>query len=366
MAMKLCEQDNGVAVYQVTENPGIKSNIYCEIPWCSADSRYFVYDQQTGNTPNSSEYILCEFGTWKTQPLGSGIRPTMSHTGKFYYCTHTEAGVQEMRRVNLATAAQEAIWEFPGDFQCRGWAVSRDERYLVYDILLSYDPQRFAIECVDREAGTTETIHQDPFIWNPHTQFEPGTGRQVLVQHNRGSTFEPDGTMVHRFGPEGNSIIILDVPTGKVTRLQLGRPHTPGTTGHEAWIGDTGEILVSVRTEDDFTPENGNLLGIRPGQPHRVVARGYQFIHVGTSVCGRFFSSDDLPTTDVVIGSIQTGKNVVVCQSAASFEPFGSQYTHPHPYLSPDLKWVVFNSDCSGEPQLHAASIPGEMIESLA
>ena len=122
MAITLQEQDNGVTVYQVTENPGIKSNIYCEISWCSADSRYFVYDQQTGDgARNPSEYILCEFGTWKTERLGEGIRPTMSHTGIFYYRTRTENGVQELRRVDLTTGVQDALWEFPEDFQPRGW-----------------------------------------------------------------------------------------------------------------------------------------------------------------------------------------------------------------------------------------------------
>ena len=366
MAITLQEQDNGVTVYQVTENPGIKSNIYCEISWCSADSRYFVFDQQTGDgARNPSEYILCEFGTWKTERLGEGIRPTMSHTGIFYYRTRTENGVQELRCVDLATGVQDALWEFPEDFQPRGWvAVSRDERYLVYGTLVSYDPQHFTIERVDRQAGVTETLYEDPDIWNPHTQFEPGKGRSVLVQHNRGSQFGADGTRILRYGPEGNTIFILDVETGEVTRLQLGRPHTPGTTGHEAWIGDTGEILVSVHPDDDFTVEKGNLLAVGPDQPARVVSRGYHFLHVGTSVCGRFFSCDDRPTTDVVIGSIATGKTAVICCSETSFG--AEQYTHPHPYLSPDLKWVVFSSDRSGEPQLHAARVPSDIVEGLA
>ena len=103
--------------------------------------------------------------------------------------------------------------------------------------------------------------------------------------------------------------------------------------------------------------------GVRAGEPASVVSRGYRFSHVGTSVCGNFFSCDDGPTADVVIGSIRTGKNAVVCHSGSSFGR--AQNTHPHPYLTPDLKWVIFNSDRSGEPQIHAATVPDGMIEEL-
>ena len=156
---------------------------------------------------------------------------------------------------------------------------------------------------------------------------------------------------------------LVGVPDGKGTRLQVGPPYTPAITGHESWIGDTKEILLSVRAEGAYTPEKGNLLGVRAGAPPRVVSKGYRFSHVGTSVCGRFFSCDDGPTADVVIGSIRTGKNAVVCRSKSSFGR--EQNTHPHPYLSPDLKWVVFNSDRSGEPQVHVGTVPPGMIEDL-
>ncbi len=365
MAIKLREEGNGFTVYQVTENPGIKSNIYCEIPWCSPDSRYFVYDQRTdGGDRNPNEYFCCEFGTWRTQSIGKGIRPTMSLQGTFYYRANVEGGGQEMRRVDLATGEQETLWEFPESFEPRGWvAVSRDERYLVYGTLISYEPARFTIDRVDRQAGTTETIHEDPFIWNPHTQFEPGKGRTVLVQHNRGSKFEADGTRVLRYGPEGNTIFILNVENGDVERLQLGEPHTSGTTGHEAWIAETGDILVSVRPDERFSIEKGNLIRVSPGKPPEIASNGYHFMHVGTSVCGKYFSCDDRPTTDVVIGSVATGKTAVICCSETSFG--SEQYTHPHPYLSPDLKWTVFSSDRSGQPQLHAATVPPDILASL-
>ncbi len=53
----------------------------------------------------------------------------------------------------------------------------------------------------------------------------------------------------------------------------------------------------------------------------------------------------------------------MVCESKASL---GSpQNTHPHPYLTPDLRWVIFNSDRGGFPHIHAASIPEGLLKGL-
>ena len=365
MAIRIGKQDTGSVVYQATEESLSKSNIYCELPYCSADSGVFVYERRNPeHAPNSTEYVICEFGTWEMQIGGRGLGgPAITHEGMLYYRRVVGEVAQELVRLNLSTGESEVIFEFPDGLQPRGLGtMSPGERYYAYGVTLSYDPQMFGIELVDLTAGTREVINTDPDICNPHTQFEPSEGKQVMVQHNRGCEFLPDGTRVKLVGEEGATEYLLDVPDGKVTRLQVGPPYTPGITGHESWIGDTKEILFSVRATGDYAPEKGNLLAVRAGAPPRVVSKGYRFSHVGTSRCGRFFSCDDGPTGDVVVGSIRTGKNAVICHSESSFGR--AQNTHPHPYLSPDLKWVVFNSDRSGEPQVHVATVPPEVIRS--
>jgi len=95
-----------------------------------------------------------------------------------------------------------------------------------------------------------------------------------------------------------------------------------------------------------------------------VVARGYAFNHLGVSNCGRYFIADDWRAPcKLVAGSIRTGRTAVVCASKASMR--GPQNTHPHAYFSPDLKWVIYNSDRSGFPHIYAARLPEGLIESL-
>ena len=336
MAIEVEALDNGVVVYQVTDDSREKCNIYCEQPYCSADSRMFVYEQKRPeSTPNDTEYVMCEFGSWKTEILGRGLRaPGMSHAGIFYYRHVIPGKCQELTRVDLATGSSEVLFEFPEDFRHRGMdTVSPDERYYAYGVTLSLEPQMFGIELLDLKKGDREVINTDPDICNPHTQFEPTWGRQLLVQHNRGCTVLPDGTLESIFGEEGTTDYLLDVPDGKVTRLQVGLPYTPTITGHEAWIAGKNEILLTVRApnarglhtpeewyycgdEGDYMPEKGNLLGVKAGSPPRIVSKGYQFNHLGTSPCSRYFFADHWQGSGkLLIGSIGTGKNTVLCDA---------------------------------------------------
>ncbi len=104
-------------------------------------------------------------------------------------------------------------------------------------------------------------------------------------------------------------------------------------------------------------------MAIKAGEEARVVSRGHSFNHVGTSFCGKFYCSDDWRNGDIVIGSILTGKCAILCHSKSSLGRM--QNTHPHGYLTPDLKWVIFNSDRTGTSQIYAAKVPEGMIEEL-
>ncbi|MFQ6041324.1 MAG: hypothetical protein ACE5PV_10750 [Candidatus Poribacteria bacterium] len=366
MAIQLETQDTGSTVYQVTEDSLSKSNIYCEVPYCSADSRYFVFARTNPEyETNRTEYVICELGTWEMQVGGRGIGgPAITHSGIFYFLRSTGGVARELVKLDLATGESEVVHAFPEGLQPRSLGtVSPDGRFYAFGVTTDKKFREFGIELVNLETGKHEIIDRDPYILNPHPQFEPSEGKQLMIQHNRGGRLDETGKLIRLVGEEGATLYLLDIADGKRTTLQVGKPYTTPATGHEAWIGDTHEILLTVGASGDFTPEQGNLLAVRAGQPARVVSCGYRFSHVGTSVCGRFFSCDDGATGDVVIGSIRIGKNAVVCHSESSFGR--AQNTHPHPYLTPDLKWVIFNSDRSGKPQIHAATVPAGVIEEL-
>ena len=370
VAIRLERQSTGSEIWQVTTEQFRQSNIYCELPYCSGDCRHFIYERYDPKLSgkNKTELMVVELGTWKQRRLDVAWRLTgsaITNDGTFYYLKQTGEETLSLMRVDLSDGTPEEVYQIAGESSFRSLGtVSTDERYYVCGTRLGDDYQMFGIMLVDLQKGAETIIDRDPFILNPHPQFERGSGNDLMIQHNRGGEYTPEGKRIRLVGPEGATLYLLSVPEGGRTELRVGTPHTTPVTGHETWIGVTKEILLTVMAKGDYAPDKGNLLAVRAGSPPRVVAKGYKFNHVGVSRCGRFFCCDDWQgTAKIVIGSIRTGKTAVVCESRASMS--GPQNTHPHAYLTPDLKWVVFNSDRSGFPHVHAASVPDGMIEGL-
>lgn len=360
---------SGVEVWQVTTEEMPQSNIYCEVPYTSADGKYFVYWRRprSASGPNRLELLTVEFGSWRQEKFdnartiaGCAITPD----GHFYYIRAGESP-QELWRVDLSTGKRELVCAISPDTPVTSLGtVTSDHRYYACGTRTDPTYQLFDILFVDLSTGEQKIIDRDPYILNPHPQFDPGQGGWLMIQHNRGGRYSPEGKLERLVGPEGATLYLLTVPQGERVPLRVGTPFTTACTGHEAWIGSTGEILLSVAWSGDFSPEKGNLLGIRPYRDFRVVARGYRFNHVGATRCGRLFSADDWqPPYKVIIGSIQTGQTVELCPSHTS--PTGDQSTHVHPYISTDLRWVVFNSTRSGPPHIFAASIPDKIRDEL-
>ena len=374
MAERIAELDNGVVVYQVTDEPARKSNIYCERSYCSPDSRWFIYQREVApDGPVSwqftAEYVACEFGTWQTRVLGRGYSyPEISRQGMLYYARPARDGTRELVRVDIATGQSQVIPVNGGVRPYTGMTISPDERRLGYGVALGFSPQQFGVEVADLDSGRRDVVCTDPYTCNPHTQFDMGDGHQIMVQHNRGCEYDAQGTQVRSLGEAGCTLFLVDVRDGTITRLAVGPPHTSSCTGHQQWIGTTQDILLTVRAERPYAPEQGNLLSVRAGQAARVAGRGYAFAHVHTSVCGRLFCCDEFVTGDVVIGSMRTGRSAVVCRFGPFSDEMHARYgliSEPMPYLSPDLKWVVYNACRTDRPEIYAASIPPEMVEEL-
>ena len=43
----------------------------------------------------------------------------------------------------------------------------------------------------------------------------------------------------------------------------------------------------------------------------------------------------------------------------------GKQWSHTHPYLTADNRWLIFNSTRSGHAQVYGARVPKEFLRSL-
>ncbi|KYH41508.1 MAG: hypothetical protein AYL32_004800 [Candidatus Bathyarchaeota archaeon B26-2] len=359
---------SGSRVVQLTSAPVISNNIYCEQPYCTSEGGRFAFIRMLYSPlgPSVSLY-LCDLETRRLALIEPEVHPGIAcckYSGVIYYVA-MRRGSKELVRVNLEDLQKEAVFDLEGvpPFRTIG-SVSPDHRYYVN--LHIPKPNLCQIIRLDLEKGEWQVIHEKRDIINPHPQYEPSSGRDILIQHNRGGLVDEDGNIVRLVGDEGATLYLIDSGGGNYRPLPVGKPYTNAITGHECWIGNTGRVLLTVSASPEEAVRSGNLLAVKPGDeyPH-TVSKGYMLNHISVSRDGRFFVGDawNRPGKPIVVGSIETGRCRVLCVSGASGGR--PQYTHPHPYFTGDNRWVIFNSDRTGIPHIYAASVSEDLLSSL-
>jgi len=358
---------SGSHVIQLTSGASIDSNIYCEVAYMDANSRYVMFTR--------GESSAGPFELWRADLQrgacasvldgadslrGAAVTPDQ----RFFFCAFARPDLPTtIMRVEIESLAVERI-TLAGAPRVRSLgSAGPDGRTYIYGCMLG--PGRFGIVRADLADGSWRVIHEDPQICNSHPQVEPGRGEIFLIQHNRGCEVDRDGSYTRLVGEMGATLYVID-REGRKSELPVGLPHTARCQGHQCWIGATGEVLLTVWHAD--ARDNlklGNLLAVRPGDAAaRVVSAGHVYCHPNASKDGRFFVSDSrAPGHPIVVGSIRSGRSRVLCISGASIGR--PQYTHPHPWFSPDRRWVIFNSDRDGIPRPYAATVPDGLLEEL-
>ena len=370
------ELDNGVVIHRATDEPEDACNIYCESCYCSADSSCFVYLRSSRDGEQiRHEYVACDFDTWKTRVIAPHTEhpsgAVMSHDGQLYYKRRVTDGRVVVARVDPLTGQSRTI-ALPEQVPPHGrLVVCPHERYVAYHVAVSYSPQMFAIDLLDLQTGRIERLCEDPYLCNTHHQFEPKEGKWLMVQHNRGCRFTEDGKLLALAGPEGATLFFVEVPGGRVVTPKIAPPHTYGISGHETWLGTSGEAIITLNVSGDYDRGKGPILAARPDGAIREVCAPHQANHIGVDRAGRLFATDSYCPDEIAVGSAKTNRMATVCAARSAYardydrpEEYLTDH-HPHPYVSPDLKWVLFNSDRQGVQQVYAARLPEEMVAEL-
>jgi len=373
LATQTSTQPAATEVRFISQGPTICNNIYGELPFMDASSRYVIYFRLlTEPTKDRAERRNVEI--WRAD-LTDGTTKRVD-TGA--YAVKLDIVTLERKTVSL---------KGPGRRLTTLGAIAKDDMYYAGAFL---GPQRYGIVRIHPDTGEIKIIHEsNAEIFNAHTQIEPGQGKRLMIQYNRGAQVDDDGSIKKAYGKMGTTLYTIDLDGSNRRPINVGRPHTPTIQGHEAWVGHTGNVLFTTHWQSPkFRAERGNIWMIRPGdEKPRPVARGFTFWHCSTSRCGRFFIADTVqgpvvPNPDssqapkepyivtpmpkrglIVVGSIATGKTRVLCEVTADLSD--GQYRHPHVYLSPDSKWAVFNTEKDGIPQVATARIPDGLLEKL-
>ena len=363
-------------VHQITASSMISNNIYCEQPYSSPDGQRVAVVRSPDWTLNDGNALLVvdlpSLRITLIEPLGGCLGVCTSAWREWlHYWTRDERRAV-LKRVSLLTFEKQDLYECAADDERVGafGSVSPDFRYMVGPTRLG--PQMYGIARLDIQRGDWEVIHEDPEITNPHVQYNPVTGKDLLIQWNRGSEQDAEGNWIRNVGPLGTSLYLIDADGGNRRPLPVGEPWTCGATGHECFIADTGRVLFSTTDNTEKHPEYAGvtlfIADPNEDKPIPIPADGHIINHVSVSKCGRFFVCDsyrDGPPGPVplLVGSIKTGRYRELVESQASCG--GPQFTHPHPYFTADNRHVIYNADPYGSPQVYEATVPDGFLESL-
>ena len=358
--------ESGAKVTQLTSAAFISTNVYPESPVFTPDSRRFIF-ARFQSTMGPREYWLCDLPTRRIRPLtdeGAVHAPVVTPDGAaMLYIYEREEYELELRRVDLDDFTRETVCVVCG----HRWpyslgTISPDGRWYVTGVQLREGD--WGILRIDVEGKTSSIINRAPDIFNPHAQIDRHDGTTVLVQHNRGGEVDAAGRKATSTGEMGATLYLVDLAGGKVAHLNIGLPYTDRIQGHQSWIGTTKEIICTLSSPHEKAVEQGNLVTIKAGDDAAgVVAKGYYYCHANVSRDGKWFVSDVRPGGHLILGSMATGKTRLLCDSGSSFG--APQYTHPHPFFTPDGKQVLFNSDRTGLGQIFAATVPDALLAGL-
>jgi hypothetical protein len=353
----------GAALWQITSAAQTSHNIYCEERYTSANGPYLAFLREAP-WQDGPELWLHEAGAESVARLSDAVHGYLTsniHSDALFYARRNAAGSHVLMRVDLSTLEEEEVFDLSRCPSARNTSatISPDGRTLVSNCFLG--DNRYGLLRLDLQRGTWEKFHEQSEICNPHLQFEPARGDDILVQWNRGSRVDAEQNVLC-WGDE-KDITLYAVPlNGSEPRpLPVGRPHTGPITGHECWIGDSGGVLLTTHEG------HGNEIHIaRPGaEKSRLLWSGLAFDHLSVSADGKYFVTDDMNNSRLHLGSLETGRMLPFCDSGASFGIM-PQHTHPHAYLTPDNKRVIFNSDRTGICQIWCADVPARVLEALA
>jgi len=375
------DPESGVLITRLTSAVMSNINIYGEQPYTTRDGNRIAIMRSPYADPRLPPYDLCviDLRTYKLLPIDQGCTSsfiaTAAWSGVLFYLNSS----RQLVRYSLDTLERSVVlrdWPMPDNFTLQ--SASPDERYLIG--VINDENFMAAIVRVDLRDGTWKKIFEHNEVVS-HLQFNPVNGRDILVQINCGAQLNHLHDMrLLKNGPGKvcATHVIISADGGNLRKLPIGEPITCSSSGHSAWVADTGRMGFSTHFNDmahagplDKRFPEGNFFTAGPGEkkPRVFPSPSHRFNHVSISRCGRYFVCDSylygIPgRIPLVIGNIKTGKCRAVISNCGA-QGGGPACSHPHPYLTADNRHVIYNADPMGICHVHKGLIPDEFYESL-
>lgn len=350
----------GAKLTQLTSAAMISHNIYCEERYMSADGARLAFLRSPTGAPPEQLWVS-DLHTGEVARVSDSILgyPTSSlYSDNLYFIRATENSDRVLMCLNLRTMELHEAFDLS---KCPRWrwsvpTISPDDRYFVGNFRVR--DEIFGLYRVELTRGTWEVFHEHQDISNPHVQFEPSKGQELMIQLNHGGQHDADANVIRACDERGATLYVIDRDGKNERPLPVGKPHTPGVTGHQCWIGGTGRIAMTIFENQIHTVAPGDAKS-------RCIWKGLMYFgHMSVSSDGKYFLTDNFGGSNkLYIGSFATGRMIAVLDSHSTCG--GPQYTHPHAYITPDNTHIIWTSERSGLPQVWSAQLPPELFAAL-
>ena len=349
-AVKDAESGAEVCLLGGDERPA--DDIYGEQPYGDATGRRIAirYYQLPGK-PGGLNILDLEDGSNHEILSGKPPFPAFHAWGEWLYYAQTVQGKRMLRRCNYLTLKIDDVVELPpGRGNYSYGTVSPDLRYYAVSVQ-PVDGGPSKVHLLDLQTRQWSILLDKPGYHAKHEQFSRDGRNRVLIQLNQ--------------MPDVKVVLLGELEIGGAEKLfPADQPFTLRPTGHEAWVGTTSSIFFSTGKAKNAAIA-GNVWVAKVGdQAPKLACQDKSFSHVSVSRDGKYWIGDNgekgIP---LYIGSFTTGRYKRACFTYTEYD--GHQWSHAHPYLTADNKWLIFTARRNGHPQVYGAKLKDKWLDSL-
>ncbi len=387
-----------ISVVQLTTDPEVpSSHVYMEAQIFTPDSRRFVLHRSaTAHSGNRNDpqhqYLLCDIEdgcalTPITEELGA-TAPSISPDGQYLYYlvdrTEVGGGQLTLKRVRLNGSERETLVVL--DRRVPGMPYSLSCIYPLSTI--SSDGKRLAIAAFlgdgltenapygvlvfDLDTAMVRLVLEGPTWCNLHPQYtravDPEASHDIMIQENHGNVHNLAGRITTLVDGEGADIHVIRDDGTNLRDLPWGRDGVEFCQGHQCWRGRTQWTITSTYSEKGSrliegwaVPHVGHIGKALPVGRRNDLSRDLPkpaFCHFACDAEGRRLISDSGPTNDggrLFLAELGEPGREAVRRWTCLLNPRFSwkKEAHLHPFLSPDGRLGLFNSDESGTLQAY-------------
>lgn len=344
------DAESDAEIYLLGADARPADDIYGEQPYGDATGRRIaVRYYSLPDKPGGINILDLQDGSNHEILSGKPPFPAFHAWGEWLYYARAVEGKKMLRRCNYLTLKVENVAELPPDRGDYSYGtVSPDHRYYAVSVRPpSGGPSQ--VHLLDLQTGQWTVLLDKPGYHAKHEQFSRDGRNRVLIQLNQ--------------MPDVKVVLLSELEIGgREKPFPADRPYTLRPTGHEAWIGCTSSIFFSTGAD---AATKGNIWTAKVGDNKpTLVHEGKRFGHVSVSRDGKYWIGDTgekgIP---LYVGSFATGRCKRACFSFTEYD--GKQWSHAHPYLTADNKWLIFSSRRKGHPQVYGAKLKEGWLDTL-